>query len=338
MITELHSPPDIRTAHEFLERSGLFFEEGYDELLGIHEGGRLVAVAARAGNILKMFAVEPSRQGGELLARMVTELVRRGLDAGFPSLFVFTKPEHVTTFQSFNFSLLASQGQVALLEYGRGLERWLSSHRSLVRDGTNGAVVMNCNPFTRGHRHLVESAARQVDTLYLFVVEEERSSFPFPVRFRLVQEGVADLANVLLLGSSHYAISSATFPTYFLKRNDPVARIQMELDLTLFASRIAPFFRITRRFAGNEPCCGLTYCYNECMKRLLPPYGITLTEVERLCAGNEVISASRVREALARDDRGALEQLVPESTLVFLLSSEADSIRTRLRHDRGVSR
>jgi [citrate (pro-3S)-lyase] ligase len=321
-----------------MERSGLSFEEGFDDLVGIHEGGRLVAVAARAGNILKMFAVEPSRQGGELLAELMTELVRRGVSAGFPSLFVFTKPEHVTSFQSLNFSLLANQGEVALLEFGGGLERWLSSHRSLVRDGTNGAVVMNCNPFTRGHRHLVESASRQVDHLYLFVVAEERSLFPFPVRLRLVCEGVADLGNVLVLDTSCYAISNATFPTYFLKRDDPVARIQMELDLTLFASRIAPFFRITRRFAGDEPCCGLTYRYNQCMKHLLPPYGITLTEVERLRAGGEVISASRVRETLARDDRGALELLVPESTLAFLDSGQADSIRDNLRHKKRNTR
>lgn len=338
MISELHSPADIRAARELIERNGLSFEEDFDQLLGMHEGGRLVAVAARAGDILKMFAVEPSRQGEDLLAGMITELVRHGMEAGFDSLFVFTRPAQVATFQSFTFSLLASQGKVALLEYGRGLERWLSSHRDLVREGTNGCVVMNCNPFTRGHRHLVESAARQVDHLYLFVVAEERSQFPFPVRLQLVRRGVADLGNVLVLDTSRYAISNATFPTYFLKRDDPVAQIQMELDLTLFASRIAPFFRITRRFAGDEPCCGLTYRYNQCMKRLLPPYGITLTEMERLRAEGEVISASRVREALARDDRGTLELLVPESTLAFLDSGQADSIRDTLRHEKRNAR
>lgn len=336
MIAELYSPRYLLEARELMERNGLSFEEGYDDLVGIHEAGRLVAVGGRAGNILKMFAVEPSHQGGPLLAEMVTELVGRGLSAGFDSLFVFTKPEYAGIFESFNFSLLASQGQVLLLEYGKGLERWLASHRSLVRSGTNGAVVVNCNPFTRGHRHLVEQAAARVDNLYLFVVTEDRSLFPFSVRMRLVREGVADIPNVLLLDTSHYSVSNATFPTYFLKKNDPVARIQMELDLNLFCSRIAPFFRITTRFAGNEPCCGLTHHYNETMKRILPLYGIRLTEIERLHSSSGVISASRVRQALAVNDLALLREMVPDTTLAFLLSSEADSIRNTLLHQRGV--
>jgi [citrate (pro-3S)-lyase] ligase len=338
MITELHSRSDIQAARSLLERSDLSFEEGFDEMVGIYEMDKLVAVSARAGNILKMFAVEPSHQGGTLLADMVTELVGRGLSAGFESLFVYTKPEYISTFEAYNFSLLASQEQVALLEYGKGLERWLSSNRSLLRPGTNGAVVMNCNPFTRGHRYLIEQVAGQVDNLYLFVVTAERSVFPFPVRMRLVREGVANFPNVLVLETSHYAVSNATFPTYFLKKDAPVARIQMELDLLLFCSRIAPFFRITRRFAGSEPCCGLTHQYNETMKRILPLYGITLTEIERKqSSSNGVISASRVREALTTNNLSLLEEMLPETTLTFLRSSEADFIRDKLRHEGKVT-
>ena len=331
MITELHSRTEIQAARNLLEQSGLSFEEGFDEMVGIYEMGKLVATGSRGGNILKMFAVEPSHQGGTLLADMVTELVGRGLSAGFESLFVYTKPEYITTFESYNFTLLASQEQVALLEYGRGMERWLSSHSSLIRTGTNGAVVMYCNPFTRGHRYLIEQVAGQVDNLYLFVVTAERSLFPFPVRMRLVREGVADLPNVLVLETSHYAVSNATFPTYFLKKDDPVARIQMELDLILFCSRIAPFFRITRRFAGSEPCCGLTYQYNETMKRILPLYDITLTEIERKESSSGVISASRVRVAMAANNLSLLEEMLPETTLAFLRSSEADFIRDKQR-------
>ena len=335
MITELSCTSDIRAACQFLERNGLTFEEGCDDLIGIHELGRLVAVGARAGNVLKMFAVDPALQGGTLLGELVTTLVGRGFAAGFDSLFVFTKPEYAITFEALNFSLLANQGQAALLEYGKGLEHWLSSHRSQVRHGLNGAVVMNCNPFTLGHRHLVETAARQLDNLYLFVVSEDRSLFPFDIRYRLIRKGVADIGNVTVLETSHYAISGATFPTYFLKRNDPLARIQMELDVALFDMRIAPFFGITQRFAGSEPCCGMTDCYNEVMKRQLPLFGMELIEIERKQTVSGFISASRVRELLARNDLDALKELVPATTLAFLLSDEAEPIRIKLRQKQG---
>jgi [citrate (pro-3S)-lyase] ligase len=331
MITELHSAHDIRMAKALIERNELSFEDGYDELFGIHEDGELVAVGSRSGNILKMLAVEPSCQGGPLLGEIVTELVTRGLSAGFKSLFIYTKPEHAMTFEALNFTLLANQGRVVLMEYGGGLKKWLQSVAGLVKPGINGAVVMNCNPFTLGHRYLVESAASRVDNLYLFVVREDRSVFPFEVRYRLVRQGVEDLANVTVLDTSDYIVSSATFPTYFLKKDDQAARIQMELDVTLFASQIAPFFRVTRRFAGTEPCCRLTSSYNDTMKRILPLYGIELIEVERRQAPGGVISASTVRAMLAAEDLEHLKEYLPQTTLAYLMSEEAGPMRKRLR-------
>ena len=82
---------------------------------------------------------------------MVTALVVDGQRAGCDTLFVYTKPEYATSFQALNFSLLACQEKAALLEYGNGLARWLESKRDLVRPGLNGAVVVNCNPVTKGH-------------------------------------------------------------------------------------------------------------------------------------------------------------------------------------------
>ena len=335
MVTELSCTHDVREARHFIERNGLSFEDGYDDLAGIFEGGELIAVGARAGNILKMFAVEPSRQDGTLLGEVTTFLINRGFSAGFDSLFVFTKPEYAVTFEALNFSLLASHERVALLEFGGGLERWLSAHLSLVREGLNGAVVMNCNPFTLGHLHLVESASRQVENLYLFVVREERSVFPFSIRFRLVEEGVRNIANVLLLDTSSYAISGVTFPTYFLKGDDQIARIQMELDLVLFACRIAPFFRISRRFFGTEPFCAVTCGYNEAMKRLLPVYGIDAVEVERKEGPDGIISASRVRELLKGSDLSALKRYLPETTLAYLRSAAAAPVLESLRASNG---
>ena len=302
-------------------------------MFGVFEVGELVAVGGRAGNILKMLAIEPTHQGGALLGEVVTELVSRGLMAGFDSLFVYTKPEYISTFEALNFSLLANQGKVALLEYGRGLQKWLGANASSVKSGLNGAVVVNCNPFTYGHRYLIESAARQVDNLYVFVVREDRSAFPFDVRFRLVKDGLHDLSNVTVLDTSRYIVSGATFPTYFLKKDDPVARIQMELDVTLFASRIAPFFRIARRFVGTEPNCKLTEGYNEAMQRIFPLYDIELVVIERKQSATGVISASRVRELIAHQAFSQLEDYVPATTLKFLMSAEADPIRRLLQHD-----
>lgn len=331
MIAQLVSGTDRTAARELVERNGLSFEEGCDELFGVFESGHLVATGGRAGNILKMLAVEPSHQGGALLGEVVTELVSRGLSAGYDSLFIYTKPEYISTFEALNFSLLANQGRVALLEYGRGFQKWLATHNVDVRSGINGAVVVNCNPFTLGHRYLIESAAKQVDNLYVFVVREDRSVFPFDVRFQLVKDGVRDLTNVVVLDSSRYIVSGATFPTYFLKKDDPVARIQMELDVTLFASRIAPFFRLVRRFVGTEPTCKLTEGYNDAMRRILPVYDIELVVIERKQSAGGVISASRVRELIARQEFSQLEEYVPATTLAYLKSAAADPIRKQLQ-------
>ena len=86
----------------------------------------------------------------------------------------------------------------------------------------------------------MECAAQRVDRLYLFVVREDRSVFPFDVRFRLALEATAHIRNVTVLDTSRYAVSAGTFPSYFLKRLDEVATAQMQIDLLLFAQRIAP--------------------------------------------------------------------------------------------------
>ena len=57
---------------------------------------------------------------------------------------------------------------------------------------------MNANPFTLGHRYLAEQAAARCDRLHLFVVESEKSRFPFAVRRTLVERGTADLPNVVV--------------------------------------------------------------------------------------------------------------------------------------------
>jgi [citrate (pro-3S)-lyase] ligase len=321
---------DRADARRLIEAHGLAFEEGCDDVVGVYDGGRLVATASRAGYVLKMFAVDESCQGGEVLGALITTLTALGRAAGHDTFFVFTPPEHASSFEQCGFRLLVTSGAVALLECGPGLEAYLEGTKPVQRPGLNGAIVVNGNPFTSGHLYLAEKAADHVDTLYLFVVREDRSVFPFDVRNRLAREATAHLANVVVLDTSRYAVSAGTFPSYFLRQHDERARMQMELDARLFATRLAPVFDIRERLVGHEPYCATTAAYNSVLAEVLPIYGIGIVEVRRAADDHGFISATTVRDALARHDLATVERLVPPTTLEFLRSPEGQAIAARL--------
>jgi len=169
-----------------------------------------------------------------------------------------------------------------------------------------------------------------VDHLYIFVVREDRSIFPFEIRYRLVSEGTAHLQNVSILDTSEYAISGVTFPAYFLKQDEDLQLLQMELDLILFSKQIAPFFQIKKRFIGTEPYCRTTRIYSETMQRVLPAFGLETIQLQRKHVQQQVISAFRVREALKNEAFETLKNLIPETTLRFLRSDAAREIRNRI--------
>lgn len=189
------------------------------------------------------------------------------------------------------------------------------------RVGNNGAIVMNCNPFTKGHLYLIEQAACQVDNLYIFVVSEDKSKFLFEDRIRLVREGVKEkLDNVIVLPSGKLILSAGTFPEYFTKEDvSKDVILDTTFDLEIFARYIAPILNIKKRFAGEEPFDVVTRQYNRDMRRVLPQYGIDFVEIPRKLEGNEAISASRVRALLEEGAFEKIKAIVPEVTYCYLL-------------------
>ena len=179
-----------------------------------------------------------------------------------------------------------------------------------------GVVVMNCNPFTLGHRYLIEQAAKQVERLFVMVVREDCSLFAYAERKAMVEQGVAHLENVTVIDGSEYAISQATFPTYFLKRLDDAADTQMLLDLDLFRRHIAPALGATVRFVGTEPTDQLTRRYNQLMHEVLAD----VRETARLEKEGNAVSASRVRKAMEQGDMSTIRQLVPPTTLPYIIA------------------
>lgn len=198
------------------------------------------------------------------------------------------------------------------------LSEYLKAIASFAPIHPVGSIVMNCNPFTLGHRYLIEQSAAKVERLFVFVVEEDKSIFPFADRIELVRKGTADLPNVVVLPSGKFIISSLTFIDYFGKSELQDQVIDPSMDVEIFGQYIAPTLGITVRFAGEEPLDNVTRQYNDAMARILPQYGVAFEVIPRKRLEGEVISASRVRKLLEEKDFDAIAGMVPETTWEYV--------------------
>lgn len=250
---------------------------------------------------------------GKLLARRLLE----GLDGSRKTV---TEPP-VKNDTASTEQLLNEEQEAELEKYLESIDRF----RVKKESGRAGSIVMNCNPFTLGHRYLIEAASKKCDTLYIFVVEEDKSVFPFKDRIELVRKGTQDIPNVVVIPSGKFIISQLTFNAYFIKDENENIQFDPTNDVSLFAARIAPYMGITKRFAGDEPLDKVTNQYNSTMKRVLPKFGIDFEIIKRKEEGGEVISASRVRKLLQEKKFDEIQRIVPETTYSYLYERYRDS-------------
>ncbi len=215
-----------------------------------------------------------------------------------------------------------NRGKVQLsgMELENELDNYLAKLKEIKFSGSNnGAIVMNCNPFTNGHNYLISEASQQVETLFIFVVEEDKSFFPFQDRFKLVKDNCADYENVIVLPSGKFIISALTMPGYFEKDYLQDEQLDASQDLDIFASKIAPILNIRTRFVGTEPIDKFTAQYNREMKERLPQWGIRVMEIERLMLDDKVVSASMIRKSIKAGNYSAIQQWVPKKTFDYLM-------------------
>lgn len=305
----------------FLQKAGLEADDQLEATVLVWDAGELIATGSRQDNLLKCIAVDQLRQGEGLTATVLTSLRQDAFQAGHSHLFLYTKPKNEFMFSSLFFYPIAKTDQVLLMENRRGgIGAFLESLPVTECRGTVGAAVMNCNPFTKGHRYLIETATKECDWVYVFVLSEDKSYFSAKDRIEMVKQGTEDLKNVTVLPTGPYLISSATFPTYFLKEREKATEIQCLLDIEIFAQYYAPKFNITRRYVGTEPLSPMTNQYNEALHKYLPGKGIELRQIPRLESTGAPVSATTVRACLG--DTDTLRTLVPETTLAYLTKND----------------
>lgn len=342
-----------RRVEAFLSANGLRLAQldRYVVVTRDEDADEILAGGGLDGNVIKCVAVSESARSEGLMNILVSRLIAIAREEGRESVKAFTKPENEGIFKSLGFALIASSPNAILMENGRGgLPEYRKYLESLARPGRNGAIVMNANPFTKGHRYLVEQAASQVDNLYVIVVKEDRSRFPYVERKAMIEAGCAGLDNVVVCEGSDYAISAATFPTYFLKKLDDATDTQIALDLDLFVNHIAKPLGVTVRFAGSEPEDALTRRYNELMAEILPGTSVAVVrqahqpdpelvkgsalrqarrpidfvEIPRLEQNGNPISATSLRRALDKGNLKEAMEYIPKSTVPYLVADLAE--------------
>lgn len=342
-----------RRVEAFLTANGLRLAplDCYVVVTRDEDGDEILAGGGLDGNVIKCVAVSESARSEGLMNILVSRLIAIAREEGRESVKAFTKPENEGIFKSLGFALIASSPNAILMENGRGgLPEYRKYLESLARPGRNGAIVMNANPFTKGHRYLVEQAASQVDNLYVIVVKEDRSRFPYVERKAMIEAGCAGLDNVVVCEGSDYAISAATFPTYFLKKLDDATDTQIALDLDLFVNHIAKPLGVTVRFAGSEPEDALTRRYNELMAEILPGTSVAVVrqahqpdpelvkgsalrqarrpidfvEIPRLEQKSKPLSATSLRRALDKGGFKEAMEYIPVSSIPYLVADLAE--------------
>ena len=312
---------------QFLLRQGLRLSKDIEELYVLRKNDIIIASGGLSNNVLKCIAVDESHKGTGVINEVMTHLINRCHHLNRHNLFIYTKPSSYESFEYFGFKKIAESENVVLMENSPiGLNNYLESLKPVVNKRNIASVVVNCNPFTYGHHHLIKQAASLCDWVHVFVVMEDKSTFPSHVRMALVQAGTKDIKNISIHEGRDYIISSATFPSYFLEEDKDLVKEHAKLDLQLFGKEIAKYLGIAKRFIGHEPFNKTTALYNQVMKDHLPTLGVEVVEIPRLKKQGIAISASSVRQALFNKDLETIAALVPPSTYAYLISDGARQV------------
>ena len=332
-ILELHPtiPRQRRQIEMFLKTNGLRYDDvDYYAAIVDESSDEMIAGGGLKGSVIKCVAVADGHKGEAVANVVVSHLIAKANAEGFQCVKLYTKPNNRQLFESLSFRLIAESPNAILMETGvGGIEKYseelrvkseeLKNDESVVSNARKpiGAIVMNANPFTLGHRFLVEQSSELVERLYVVVVREDCSMFSYNERKAMVSQGVRDIGNVVVVDGSDYAVSAATFPTYFLKQLSDATDTQIILDLDLYRRRIAPALGATIRFFGSEPTDPLTRRYNELMHQQLGEEHVH--EIQRKQQEGSAISASRVRKAMMEGCLWDAIQLVPPTTIPYII-------------------
>jgi len=305
----------IDKAKELLVANGLSYDSDIDvTLLAIEE--EAVGTISLSSNVIKCLSVSEDFQGMGIALKLVSKVVEYLFSKGVIHYFAYTKANNFEVFRGLGMTEVVTVDGITLFEGGfYNISTYLKEFKSEHSlDQEYAALVMNLNPMTNGHLYLIEKAAKENKNVILFVVEEDKSIFPFDLRYTIAKEACVHLENVKVLPSTEYMISKATFSTYFIKDQKIISELFAKIDFEIFTKYFAKILGITKRYIGTEPYCVVTSAYNDVM--LDSSFEMVL--VERKTHNDKSISASLVRELMEKDIK-LIKEYVPDATYKNLI-------------------
>jgi len=317
---------EIQKVKALLKQNGLSYEDHVNHTIGLFDGDLLIATGSLDDNVIKMLAVDVKYQGEHHLSTILTKLISILNQERKYKFFVYTKPNNKKFFLDYNLFLIYEDQHILFFE--NKIDTIVETLHELkyqlnLSRGSTASLVMNCNPMTNGHLYLIETAAKSHDHVLIFLVEENKSFFPFDVRFKIVKKALKKLKNVKVIPSTPYIISTATFPTYFSKTVNESTLLYTTLDIHIFKTYFMNILGIDYRYVGTEPLDPLTNIYNETMKQIL---GDQLVIIERLKNHEVAISASFIRTLAKERKYEEIKKLVPQATYQFLKSKKGQKL------------
>lgn len=325
-IKDIILEQEVNQVKKLLKQNGLSYEEKTTHTIGLFDGDFLVATGSLDDNVIKMLAIDEKYQGEQLLSTILTRLISLlHLEKRY-KYFVFTKPKNKKFFMDYNLFLIYEDENILFFEnkINTIVETLHEIKYNLkLKRGSTASMVMNCNPMTLGHLYLIETAAKIHENVIIFLVEENRSVFSFDVRYKIVKKTVKHLKNVIVLPSTSYIISKATFPTYFSKTVNEATSLYTKLDIQIFKDYFMNILNIDFRYVGTEPLDPLTSIYNEQMKKVLKDQ---LFIVNRLEKDEKTISASYIRKLAQEKSFDDIKKLVPKATYQYLKSKKGQKL------------
>ena len=164
-----------------LVQEGIKRDAHLDYTCGVYDDDyELCATGSCFANTLRCMAVSHEHQGEGLMNLVVSHLSEVQVERGNTHLFLYTKTSSAKFFSDLGFYEIARvPDKLVFMENRRtGFSDYL---RALRRSDTprerTAAVVMNANPFTLGHRYLLEQAALRADAVHVFVLKRERKAW-----------------------------------------------------------------------------------------------------------------------------------------------------------------